>query len=115
MDRTTKKLLGKIPNASKPHPRTILCNGKPDIDNTYGKKLLKLYDDAIAQGDTKLAHEIIKTILAYLWGKPKESLDVTTNDKDLQTINYNFDSIPTEQLRLIRDTIKKAIVPDEEN
>lgn len=104
MDRTTKKLLGKIPNASKPHPRTILCNGKPDIDNTYGKKLLKLYDDAIAQGDTKLAHEIIKTILAYLWGKPKESMDITTNDESINS-QPDINDLSEDSIKKISDAI----------
>lgn len=104
MDRTTKKLLGKIPNASKPHPRTILCNGKPDIDNTYGKKLLKLYDDAIAQGDVKLAHEIIKTILAYLWGKPKESMDITTNDESINS-QPDIKDLSEDSIKKISDAI----------
>lgn len=104
MDRTTKKLLGKNPGHSKPHPRTILCNGKPDLDNTYGKKLLKLYDDAIAQRDIKLAHEIIKTILAYLWGKPKESLDVTTNDESLNN-QPDITDLSEDSIKKISDAI----------
>jgi hypothetical protein len=68
-------------------------------------------------------HQVIKhyppdTAAAFIWLKNrrawKDKVDVTTNNKDIDNKIYNFNSIPVEQLRLIRDTLKKATVQNEQ-